>query len=143
MLQDTINRLAYLVTTIPSRLRQLDESDFAYKLSPEKWSKQEVLGHLIDSASHNHYRIVHAQFEQSFTLTYAQNEWVKYNHYQSLPATQVIDFWTVYNRQLLLLLQQIPDECLNNQVNGQTLSFIIIDYVAHMEHHLLQMGIEF
>lgn len=141
MLQDTINRLTYLVTTIPSRLRQLDETDFTYKLSPEKWSKQEILGHLIDSASHNHHRIVHAQFEQSFTLTYTQNEWVKYNHYQSLPAAQIIDFWTVYNQQLLLLIQHIPEECLNNQVNGQPLSFIIIDYVAHMEHHLLQMGL--
>ena len=50
--------------------------DWEYKPNPDKWSKKEIIGHLIDSATNNLHRFVRCTYEQEFKLIYAQNEWV-------------------------------------------------------------------
>jgi hypothetical protein len=44
-----------------SSLNAISESDAAVKPAPNKWSKKEIIGHLIDSASNNHQRFVRMQ----------------------------------------------------------------------------------
>src|SRR5215470_3704881 len=39
-------------------LASIDESHAAEPRAPGKWSRKEILGHLIDSASNNHQRFV-------------------------------------------------------------------------------------
>jgi hypothetical protein len=41
--------LQRVATSVP-KLRELPESETALKPSPDRWSKKEILGHLIDSA---------------------------------------------------------------------------------------------
>ena len=48
-----------------------------YKASSEKWSKKEIIGHLIDSAMINLQRFVRCTYEENFKLTYEQVEWVE------------------------------------------------------------------
>lgn len=42
-------------------LAQLTEEDVARKPSSTRWSKKEILGHLVDSTCNNHQRFVRAQ----------------------------------------------------------------------------------
>ena len=42
-------------------LQSLSEKDTSERPQPGKWSKKEILGHLIDSATNNHQRFVRAQ----------------------------------------------------------------------------------
>ncbi|MDX1936305.1 MAG: hypothetical protein SFU21_04285, partial [Flavihumibacter sp.] len=106
-------------------------------------SKKEIIGHLIDSATNNHQRFVRGQFEDSPKIAYDQNRWNKYNFYQQIDGQQIIDFWTVYNRQILELIRRIPNENLKLvcHVGDKflTLDFLINDYVEHLEHHLKQV----
>lgn len=76
-----INRLEYLCNTIPELLIQIDEQIFSEKINPAKWSKKEILGHLIDSATNNHHRFVRVQFETNLKISYDQNKWNQYNFY--------------------------------------------------------------
>jgi hypothetical protein len=77
MINAALNRLEYLLKTIPALLNALDENEFSFKPAENKWSKKEILGHLIDSASNNHQRFVRAQFEEHANIFYHQNEWVE------------------------------------------------------------------
>ena len=56
------------VATMVPRLRSMSEAEVAFKSAPERWSKKEILGHLIDSASNNHQRFVRAQLEGGLTF---------------------------------------------------------------------------
>ena len=54
MTTDSIDRLEYLCNIIPDLLTAIDDKTFNEKVNPEKWSKKEIVGHLIDSATNNH-----------------------------------------------------------------------------------------
>jgi len=47
---ESVERLKYLCSEIPQRLQKINEDDFSYRPGSDKWSKKEVLGHLMDSA---------------------------------------------------------------------------------------------
>ena len=143
MISDAINRLEYLCNAIPALLASIDDTIFNEKSKPDKWSKKEIIGHLIDSATNNHQRFVRAQFEDKPQIAYDQNNWNKFNFYQEIEGRQIIAFWTLYNKQLLELIKRIPNESLQRQcyVGDKllTLDFFINDYVEHLEHHLRQV----
>lgn len=143
MRENTINRLEFIINSIPNILLEMGEKELSIKHSDEKWSKKEILGHLIDSATNNHQRFVRAQFESNPEINYDQNKWNKFNFYQEIESIQLIHFWTSYNRQLLEIIKRIPKESLIKQIKiGEsliTLEFLIIDYVEHLEHHLKQL----
>ena len=43
-----------------------------YKAGPNKWSKKEIIGHLIDSGKINLQSFVRSIYKENFTLTYDQ-----------------------------------------------------------------------
>lgn len=142
MIQHAIERLAFLCDTIPALLRQISPADFAYKPHPDKWSKKEIIGHLIDSATNNHQRFVRGQFEDTPKILYQQNHWNTYSYHQNIDAEQIISFWALYNKQLLEIIKCMPDEMLLRTVETNavhTIAFLFEDYVAHAEHHLKQV----
>jgi len=140
-LQPTIDRLTYICNTIPAILKAIPDADFSHKPTPGKWSKKEILGHLIDSATNNHQRFVRVQFEETPFIIYNQDNWNLFSHHQDIPGSQVITFWELYNRYLLEIIKRIPAnllqrKCKTNESSDVTLQWIIEDYVVHMEHHL-------
>ena len=147
MIATVIARLEFLCNTVPALLQQIDENEFSTRPFPDKWSKKEIIGHLIDSATNNHHRIVRGQFENRPKITYDNYVWNRGNHYQSIPGAKIIYFWTAYNRHLLEIIKRIPDEKMTNQVetgekgkkNFMTISLVIEDYLEHMEYHLRQV----
>ena len=143
MTTNAIDRLEYLCNTIPELLTSIDDKMFSEKVRQDKWSKKEILGHLIDSATNNHQRFIRGQFEDKPKIVYDQNKWNQYSFYQQIDLKQIITFWTVYNRQLLQLVRHIPKENLQLEclVGDKllTLDFLINDYVKHLEHHLQQI----
>jgi hypothetical protein len=118
------------------------------KPAPGKWSKQEILGHLIDSAINNLKRFTEIQFlpQPYKVVSYRQNELVEVNHYQHLPLAHLLDLWKILNQQILYVVKNIPQEKFSYAVDPQydngeikSLGWIICDYVAHLEHHLKQI----
>jgi hypothetical protein len=56
-----IERLGFAIRTLPGVLSRFSETESEQRPSAERWTKKEVLGHLIDSASNNHQRFVRGQ----------------------------------------------------------------------------------
>lgn len=143
MIEESINRLSYIIHEAPKLLMGIGEKKMLLKPSIDKWSKKEILGHLIDSATNNHQRFVRAQFEMNPEIVYDQNLWNKFNFYQEIDSIQIINFWTIYNKQILEIIKRISPENLKKQVkindNLLPIDFLIVDYVEHLEHHLKQL----
>jgi len=138
-----INRLDYIINKVPIILSEISEEEMAIKPSLNNWSKKEIMGHLIDSATNNHQRFVRGQFEPIPEIRYDQNKWNEFSFYQEIDSNQIISFWTIYNKQLLEIIKRISTENLKKQIkvgdNLMTIEFLIIDYVDHLEHHLKQV----
>jgi hypothetical protein len=144
MLHQTINRLQYLCDKIPDLLTTISEENFTFKVSEKKWSKKEILGHLVDSATNNHQRFVRVQFEDVPLIIYNQDKWNDHSYHNKIDSKHLIKFWELYNRHLIELIKLIPDEMLARKSKTDddkivTLEWLIEDYVQHLEHHLRQI----
>ena len=153
-LQDKIDTSAAMkqletyIESFPKKLKQFSSEELFKRSAPGKWSMQEILGHLIDSAINNLKRFTEIQFlSQPYTvISYRQNELVIVNDYQKLPLQHLLDLWQSLNRQIVFVVKAIPVDKLNYPVDPQyenkemkTLGWIVCDYVAHMEHHFRQI----
>ena len=144
MTTHTLNRLKILCDQIPPLLLGINEADFSKRPAPEKWNKQEILGHLLDSATNNHQRFVRAQFEEEPLIVYDQNKWNQFSYYSSLNKNDLIYFWQYYNKHLCALFKSLPKEKLNYKCRVDenkllSLELLFEDYVKHLEHHLKQI----
>ncbi len=128
------------------RLVAMKDQDVSRPLSPGKWSKKEILGHLIDSANNNHHRFVRAQLSGALDFpSYAGPEWVASQDYADENWRLLVDLWSAYNRHLAHVIANIPPEklavvCRIGENKPVTLEELIADYVRHMEHHLKQLN---
>lgn len=141
-----ITRLTGHVLELPGKCKDIEPSAWLRKPAPGKWSKQEILGHLVDSALNNLKRFTEAQVmpRPYRMLPYQQDDLVQLNQYQQLPLDHIVQLWTSLNQQILYVLTNIPTEKLSWEViipNGEskTLSFWIGDYTDHLEHHWQQL----
>ena len=138
-------RLEKIISEASPKFLSYSETEASVKPAPNKWSKKEILGHLIDSASNNHQRFVRMQIENNLQLPqYKQNEWVTSQNYQGRKWYNVVHLWETYNIHLLHLLKNLDESKLKNtatfpEYGIKTLQFLIDDYVDHMEHHLAQV----
>ncbi|NOS85864.1 MAG: DinB family protein [Ignavibacteria bacterium] len=153
ILYNTINRINSLINDVPERFNQIPADELIFKKSPEKWSKKEILGHLCDSAINNLSRFVRAQIEeQPFKITpYAQDDWVRINHYNEMETGELLVYWVSLNKQIVQVISNIPEEKLavtielgnatfREDESEKNLLWLIEDYVVHMEYHLKQVN---
>ena len=83
-MKETADRLANLLNDGLEYLEQASEIELSQKSAPEKWSKKEILGHLIDSGVNNLQRFTEIQFEDKpyRIKKYNQDGLVVANDYQ-------------------------------------------------------------
>ena len=145
---DAMQQLEIYIESFPIKLKKIPSEELLKRPAPGKWSKQEILGHLIDSAINNLKRFTEIQFlPHPYTvISYRQNELVIVNNYQDISLQHLLDLWQSLNRQIVFVVKVIPSNKLNYPVDPQyesreikTLGWIIVDYVAHMEHHFRQI----
>jgi DinB superfamily len=126
-------------------LMKLSNADTTLRPSPEKWSKKEILGHLLDSASNNHQRFVRACLQGELTFPgYDQEKLVDLEKFSEVDWSFLVDFWASYNRFLAHVLSVMPAKAgkINCNIGNNapaTLEWIAQDYVAHLKHHLNQI----
>jgi hypothetical protein len=145
------------VSTAVPVLLAIDEQASARSPAPGKWSPREVIGHLIDSASHNHQRFVRARFQDDLVFPgYEQDDWVSAQRYREAPWRELVELWRLYNLHIARVLEATPSELARRTHTrhnldriawravpaGQpsTLEYFAGDYVEHMRHHLRSLG---
>jgi len=142
--KDIAAELDEIVAASGAALRALDEEAAARRSGPDRWSRKEVLGHLIDSAANNHQRFVRLQLETTLALPgYTQNDWVRVQGYQERPFRDLVDLWIAYNRHLAHVLRLADPAAAGHvwRAPGKDLdfAFLMADYLRHLRHHLGQI----
>jgi DinB superfamily len=144
------------IKTTAARLLEISDDRSAVPRVEGKWSRKEIIGHLIDSAANNHSRFVRAQFTDELIFPgYEQNAWVESQRYQEKPWRELVELWQLYNRHILHIMKVTPEETrmkLRHKHNLHviasdklspdkpvTLDFFMRDYVDHLKKHLGQI----
>lgn len=143
----SITKFEKLLNEIPKIINDIEDNEFLNKASSTKWSKQEILGHLCDSAVNNHYRFVRIILtEEPISIDgYKQDEWVRVHDYQNnYNKSDLLALWTQLNKQILNIIRNAGEQDLNKQCilsdkNRVTLSWLFDDYLNHMLHHIKQI----
>jgi hypothetical protein len=126
-------------------LLQVDNETAGLKTATESWSPKEIIGHLIDSATHFHHRCVQAQLSSEIRLPeYDQNEWVAAQQYCNEPWENLVELWAQYNKHLLYLLSSLPDSSFNQHIfigdqPPENLRTLTAAYFDHVQHHYDQI----
>ena len=127
-------------------LRQVGERESEQPALAGGWSRKQLLGHLIDSASNNHQRFVRAALQGALEFpAYDQAGWARLQAAGEARWALLVALWADYNRYLAHIIARLPADKLASRCrigDGQpvTLEFLAKDYLRHLLHHLKQIG---
>ena len=140
-----LTEFAAILQASPKRMVGIADADAEQKPASGRWSKKEILGHLIDSAANNHQRFVRAQFAARVDLPgYEQEAWVATQAYATESWADLVNLWLLYNRHLLHILRNLPEGTQTNEISigGKppvTLQAVAEDYLSHLKNHINQI----
>ncbi len=141
-------RLELLIKWGSDNITGIPEKDMFHKPNPSKWSKKEILGHLIDSAEVNLHRfteILEIPASSSYQVKpYNQDAMVEQNNYQITDTMELLLRWRHLNERILKKIKLILESDLNHSVfliSSEVVrpNFLVSDYINHTEHHLKQI----
>lgn len=146
------DELKKIVKEYKFKLSSITGEAASEKVSPEKWSYKELVGHLIDSAANNHPRFVRMQHQDKPSFhPYDQDQWVSIQNYHEYTWTELVEVWANYNSLLVHVIRNINPEMLENTIpdgknfafiipdSDPTLEYMVKDYNVHLLHHLKQI----
>ena len=145
-METSLFKLNKLLTKAEKYLLDSKETDLLIRPNPTKWSKKEILGHLIDSAINNLQRFTEIPFfpQPYIYRPYLQAELVRSNDYQNAELSELISCWLALNKRITKVIELRQKKDLDLKIlltEGETidLRFLIIDYVEHLEWHVNQI----
>jgi len=103
------SKLLGIIEAVEGKLSALSPEVMSHQAAPGRWSKKQILGHLIDSAYNNHQRFLRA------------------------PYQEVLDRATSDHEFHRMAMRAFPEGA------PATLGFLIEDYLFHLVHHLKQI----
>ena len=137
-------------------LINLSEDVITNRFNSQGRSIKMLLGHLIDSASNNHQRMVRLQYaprvgysipngERGLLVfpdyTQDNNLWLQLQDYQNEDWNTLVQLWKFYNLHIIQVIQSVDESKLNNywldyEGNQVTLHDMIVGYTGHLELHI-------
>jgi len=110
------------------------------------WTRKQIVGHLLDSATNNRQRFVRAALDGVYAgPRYSQDGWVAAHGYAAQDWETLLRWWQAEHEILAAIVDRIPEERLAAEcaVGGDapvTLRFLIEDYLTHQHWHFAQLA---
>jgi hypothetical protein len=146
-MEKAVAELRLIVSEFSKKFDVFSEEEFSEKRVPGKWSRKEIIGHLIDSAQNNLRRFICGQYEiEPPKIVYMQDFWVAANSYNKMSKAEITVLWKLINERICAVLENMPAENYNKSCNTEkdavglhSLQWLAEDYNKHMKHHLNQV----
>ena len=109
------------------------------------WTRKQIVGHLLDSATNNRQRFVRAATEGRYAgPQYEQDAWVSAHGYSDQEWETLLRWWLAEHEILMAVVDRIPEdrlevECVVGEEKSVTLRFLIEDYISHQQGHFKQI----
>lgn len=145
-MKELSQKLLRAIDSAEPKLRKFDGLETTKPILRGGWSRKQVIGHLIDSASNNHQRFVRGMLQTSLDFPgYDQDGCVRVQAPQEADWGQLVSLWAAYNRYLAHVIAHLPESkletpCRIGSDEPVTLGFLANDYLRHLVHHLRQIG---
>lgn len=156
---DIIEEIQNIILQEEPILRSLSEDIITSRFNRQNRSIKMLIGHLIDSASNNHQRMVRLQYAprcgHSMPNTemgmlvfpdYTQDNdlWLELQNYQQENWDTLLSLWKYYNFHICQIIRSVDETKLKNywiDYEGcrVTLQDMIIGYTNHLNLHLEQI----
>ena len=153
---EIIDDIVSLVKREEPILRSLPEDVISTRFNHQNRSIKMLLGHLVDSASNNHQRMVRLQYaprvghcipdgERGMLVfpDYTQDNdlWIRLQDYQSEDWDTLISLWKHYNLHIAHIIgcvdpAKLSAYWLDYQGNQVTLNDMILGYTVHLKLHI-------
>ena len=110
------------------------------------WTRKQVMGHMLDSATNNRHRFVGAGIDGHYKgPQYDQKPWVNAHGYAEQDWEALLRWWDVEHEILASVVERIPEErleaiCAVGDEAPVTLRFLIEDYLRHQRGHAKQIS---
>ena len=125
-------------------LENLDQQKLTQKRNSQDRTVKEIIGHLVDSASNNHQRIVRLQYNSALKFPdYRQDNetWIKLQNYQEANWDNLLNLWKFFNYHMVHVFQNIDVETLHHtwtdfEGNVVSLEEMVTSYLFHVNLHL-------
>jgi hypothetical protein len=143
------NKIAELTEIWVPILEKLSDDVYKNKRNWQNRSIIQVVGHMIDSASNNHQRIVRLQYNKQLVFPdYRQNNdlWIAVQDYQHADWQNIIQLWKFYNLHIIHIIRAMDLNKLENYWNDFegtkiTLEQTVEGYLWHLELHLKEIEV--
>ncbi|HLP03883.1 MAG TPA: DinB family protein, partial [Paludibacter sp.] len=105
---------------------------------------KQILGHLIDSASNNHQRMIRLQYNTNLIFPdYRQDNdlWIAIQDFQTEDWNNLIQLWKYFNLHMVQVIKSVDQSKLDNywhdfEGTKVTLQEMIEGYLWHIDLHL-------
>ena len=128
-------------------LNNFPEFLISSKRNSQNRTIKQILGHLIDSASNNHQRIVRLQYNHELDYPdYRQDNdlWIVLQNYQEADWLNLVQLWKFYNLHIIQVIKSVDETKLDNywhdfEGSKVTLKDMIEGYLWHLNLHIKEI----
>jgi hypothetical protein len=126
------------------KLLALSEDVITKRRNHQNRTIKQLLGHLVDSASNNHQRMVRLQYNSELVFpdyTQDNDRWIAIQDYQHSDWVNLVALWKSFNLHIVHLIKSADQSALGNswsdfEGNRVTLADMIAGYPQHLKLHI-------
>lgn len=136
---DVVSTLTNQIGETLALLRGLPESVATYRYAPDKWSVNEMIGHMIDTEKIFAYRALRfARADKTPVPGYEQDDYVRNSSFNSYPLSELASELETVRRSTLYFFRHLEDDAWarrgvanNAEVSVRALAYIIAGHELH------------
>ncbi len=138
------NGISKVIEIWEPKLTNLPIETISQKRNKQNRTIKQILGHLIDSASNNHQRMIRLQYNSDLIFPdYRQDNdlWIALQDFQNEDWNNLIQLWKYFNLHMIQVIKSVDQSKLDNywhdfEGTKVTLQQMIEGYLSHIELHL-------
>lgn len=137
------NGISKVIETWEPKLISLPVDTITQKRNKQNRTIKQILGHLIDSASNNHQRMIRLQYNSDLVFPdYRQDNdlWIALQDFQNEDWNNLIQLWKYFNLHMIQVIKSVDRSKIDNywhdfEGTKVTLQEMIDGYLWHIDLH--------